>query len=277
MPFRFRLFCGAVAALISFAVAPATVPAAQAGDSAAYAADFERLLAFIGGSPLTPAEQQRVAERTAADLRADGAGVRKADDQTRAFLDKIAKDPPYAVAEKRAACRLSVELLPENDPTRRIVEAHDPTVAFDPAQKHLITERSLREIASAYAWVSKMLDTPGPDSHFARDERSFLRAQFVSLPGARQEAVAEVGRNYPIAVEVLERADKSKLDAWVTESRPIALKLDPQQRILRMADMLSQTYHTALDELLVQNSLMLGSAANYDMLYHRGYTSGIYR
>jgi hypothetical protein len=149
--------------------------------------------------------------------------------------------------------------------------------AFDPAQKHLITERSLREIALAYAGVSKMLDTPGPDSRFVDDIRSFLRTQFVSLPGARQEAVADVGRNYQIAVQVLERADKSKLGAWVAESRSIAPKLDPQQRSLRLADFLAQTYRAALDELLVRNSLVLGSAANFNMPYHRGYTSGIYR
>jgi hypothetical protein len=277
MRFRYRLFGAAVAALFALSLAPASVPLAQDRDSTAYAGDFAQLLEFVGGSPLTPAERQLVVDRTTADLRTDPAGVRKAGDRTRAFLDAIAKDPPYAVAERRAAFRLSVELLPQSDPARRIVEAHDPTVAFDPAQKHLITERSLREIALAYAGVSKMLDTPGPDSGFVDDIRSFLRTQFVSLPGARQEAVADVGRNYQIAVQVLERADKAKLEAWVAESRSIALKLDPQQRSLRLADFLAQTYHAALDELLVRNSLVLGSAANFNMLYHRGYTSGIYR
>jgi len=271
------MFRGAGVALFALALATAPLQAAQNGACAGCAADFQRLLAFVAAGPLTPAEQQRVSDQTASDFAKDPAGVRKADERTHAFLDKIAQDPPYAVAEKRAAFRLSVEQLPANDATRRIVEAHDPTVAFDPARKRLITEQSLQEMDRAYAWVSKMLDTPGPDSGFIPAERSFLKARFASLPDASQEAVANVGRNYPIAVQMLARADKSKVDAWIGESRPIALKLDPQQRSLRLADMLSQTYHTALDTLLVRDSVMLNSAANFNMLYHSGYTSGIYR
>jgi hypothetical protein len=277
MPFQYRIPRAWAAALVTLVLAASPVNAAESGSCSGCASDFQQLLAFIAGSPLTPAEQQRVSDRTASDFAKDPAGVRQADERTHAFLDKIAKDPPYAVAEKRAAFRLSVEQLPESDAGRRIVEAHDPTVAFDPARKRLITEQSLQEIDQAYAWVSKMLDTPGPDSGFIPAERSFLRARFASLPDASQEAVANVGRNYPIAVQVLARADKSKVDAWIAESRPIALKLDPQQRSLRLADILSQTYHTALDTLLVQDSVMLHSAMNFNMLYHSGYTSGIYR
>jgi hypothetical protein len=45
--------------------------------------------------------------------------------------------------------------------------------------------------------------------------------------------------------------------------------------------MLSDTYTVALNSELMHNavmhSIMLGSAANFNMLYHSGYTSGIYR
>jgi hypothetical protein len=274
-----RLLCCAGVAVFALAAAAAAgpAPAAQSDGAAAYAADFCRLLAFIGGSPLTPDEQRRVGDRTAADFRSDPSGVAKADEQTRAFLDKIAHDPPDAVADRREAFRLSVELLPDADPGRAIVEAHDPTVVFDRAHKRLVTERTLAELSRAYAWVSKLLDTPGPDAGFIAAERTFLKAQYAALPDARQDALAHVERNYPVTVDLVARADKAKIAAWAERSRPIALGLDPQQRSLKLADMLAETYTAALDDQIVRNSLMLGSAANFNMLYHSGYVSGIYR
>jgi len=281
MTFVTRLLSGACAAFLAIVSVAAPLRAGEGDGSDSAAADFGRFLAFIGGSPLSAAEQQRVAAVTSGQLRSDPAGLRRSDAQVRAFLDKMAKDPPEAVADRREAFRLGAEMLPDDDPGRQIIEAHDPTVVFDRAHKRLVTERSLVELSHAYAWVSKLLDTPGPDGDFISAERTFLRSQFASLPDARQDAVAHVERNYPVAVETIGRADKSKLDAWVRESRPIALKLDPQQRSLKLADMLSDTYTVALNSELLHNgvmhSIMLGSAANFNMLYHSGYTSGIYR
>jgi hypothetical protein len=271
-----RLLTGACAALLATVAVAAPLRATEGGGSEGIAADFVAFLDFVGGSPLTALEQQRVATVTSKEMRSDPEGLRKSDAQVRSFLDKMAHDPPDAKADRREAFRLGAELLPDNDPARQIVEAHDPTVVFDRAHKRLVTERSLVELSHAYAWVSKLLGTPGPDGDFISAERTFLRSQFASLPDARQDALTHVERNYPIAVEVIERADKTKIDAWVQESRPIALKLDPQQRSLKLADMLADSYTVAINKELI-DGILLGSAENYNMLYHRGYTSGIFR
>lgn len=281
MTFFNRLLAGMSAVGFAIVAVAAPLRATEGDGSDGVAADMGRFLTFIGGSPLSAHEQQLVAAATSKDLRSDPEGLRRSDAQVRSFLEKIAHDPPDAVADRREAFRLGAELLPDGDPGRQIVEAHDPTVVFDRTHKRLVTERSLVELSHAYAWVSKLLDTPGPGDDFISAERTFLRSQFASLPDARQDALAHVERNYPVAVDVIGRADKAKIDAWVRESRPIALRLDPQQRSLKLADMLSDTYTVALNSQLINNgvmhSIMLGSAANFDMLYHSGYTSGIYR
>ena len=212
-----------------------------------------------------------MADEASAEFRANAADARHNEAATRKLLDQLSQDPPWAAAESREFFRLDVEMLPQSSPGRAIVEAHDPTVAFDRARKYLVTERSLSELRQAYAWVSKLLGTPGPGSDYIPSERAFLRAQFASLPDARQEAFEHVERNYTVTANLIERADKAKVDAWVRESRPIALKLDPQQRSLRLADVLSETFTAALNEQLMRNAVMqntqLDSGAEYNSLY----------
>jgi hypothetical protein len=277
----FRVFRRAIAAsgaaLFALAVASVPCPAAAPGDTAGFAGDFSRFIAFVAGSPLSPAEQQRVSDETAAQLRTDAAGVRRGDAWVRDYLGKLAHDPPYAAADRREAFRLGFEMLPENDPGRRIVEAHDPTVVFDRAHKRLVTERSLAAWRDAFTYVAGLLNIPGPPEDFVATERVYVRANFASFSDDRQEALAHVERNYPVTRAILEKAEKSRLDAWEQQSRALALKLDPQARSLRLADMLRQTVDDALTHAEFEHNLLLGSAANYNMLYHAGYRSGIFR
>jgi hypothetical protein len=266
--------CGA--ACLAFTVASASASAAQNDDTAAFAADFSRFIAFVAGSPLSAGEQQRVAAETAAQMRSDAAGARRGDAWVRRYLAKLAHDPPYAAADRREAFRLGFEMLPADDPGRRIVEAHDPTVVFDKARKRLVTERTLTAWRDAFAYVANLLNIPGPPDDFVAAQRAYVRANFASLSDDRQEALAHVERNYPVTRTILEHAAKSRLDEWERQSRAIALPLDPQQRGLRLADMLRQTFRDALTQEAFEQNLLLGSAANYNMLYHAGYRSGIF-
>jgi hypothetical protein len=271
-----RFVTGLCAALFAVAAAAPSL-ATQNDEAAAIASDFDRVLAFAGSSPLSAPEKQRVAEETASALSSHPDDVRKGDVAVRKLLDKLAHDPPDFLAESRESLRLSFELQPQSDAARQIVEAHDPMVAFDRAHKRLVTERTLAEWRAAYAWIADLLTIPGPASDFIATERDYVRAHFASMPDARQEALAHVARNFPLAVALISQLPKAKADEYFRKSRQLAMGLDSEQRTLQLADMLASSFQITFDRRLARNGALLNSAANYNMLYHGGYMMGIYR
>jgi hypothetical protein len=266
---RFRFFVAFGFALLLSSLAFAGVRAADSAASST-AADFITLLSFVGGTPLTEPERQRVETETESQLRSDPAGVASSEAKVRKFLASLPRAEAWERASQRESMRYQFELLPAGEPARQIVERHDPTVLFDQANKRLITEGTLGAWQRACVWMTNFLSVPAPGPDFIAAQRAEVKAHFASLPSDKQEAIAHVERDFPDGVLLLDRADSEKREAFISKARPEAL--DPQKLGIRVADAMAKAYDIALQREIINSSILLNAGFNYNGLYHAGMT-----
>jgi hypothetical protein len=261
------LFSAVAAALL---LSGGWASAAPAGDAQvrAFAADFDDFLSFAGGVPLSADERREVAEQTAADFRSDPGVVRTVDADVRKVLANLHDGDEATVAERRETLRLQLAALPEPNLGRRIVERNDPTVVFDRAHHRLVTAASFAALRRGCTWMAGILGVPGPDAVAMARERMDVQANYGRFSDAQQDALAHLGRTVPLAQAAFDKADASKRAQFVAALRPYAR--EGKQLVPLTATVLAQA-NGAIETQRVNDSIVLMSTFNYNMLYHRSY------
>lgn len=144
-----------VAALATVVVSgPALAPVAARGQPAAQAAgvtpamqaDYDAVLEFLIGSPMTPAERAESRRLAAQEYRADPAKFRRGQVEVRKLLARIrASNDPVRLAALRADLYAAVHFAndPESQAGLRLIARRNPIIVADPETKTVVTARAL--------------------------------------------------------------------------------------------------------------------------------------
>jgi hypothetical protein len=164
------------------------------------------LLAFLDNAPLTAEEQKAVRNYLAAAMTAHPAALGQGVQQVAQAVDMLGHHDPQADALVRQMYRGAIEALPEGDTERRIVDAHDKTIAFNPQNRLIISEHTIGVIIAAAQWAARALGKPAPGDDLASDVRSVLASQFLTFDQANQEGFAHIEGNMAVAMPLLSHA-----------------------------------------------------------------------
>ncbi len=168
-----RIRCSLLALVV---LSPASALAQAAKQAPPPVHDLARLtqldigcLEFIVAAPLTSEERQQLAEAMRLTWQTDSERMAAAGGRMTAELAQDTKLSPENAEAMREAWR-GAQVFPGPNPMepwstteKRVINAHDPIVAVDPAQKWSITERSLAVLRDAAAWTAEVVGLPGPD------------------------------------------------------------------------------------------------------------------
>lgn len=213
-------------------------PAAAWGAAGAPApADLDRmarddttLLAFLDGAPLSAEEQRSVRSYLERAYAANPAGLTAGAARVEQALGLLATHEPRGEEAVRDAYRPALEALPPDDAERRIVDAHDRTVAFDPASRLIVTEHTLGAVRDAMRWSAGALGKAPPDAAFTAAMRDALARGFAGMDHANKLAYAHAGSNAATALPALSRApqadQRAALLRWGDADEPNHLMRD---------------------------------------------------
>jgi hypothetical protein len=244
--------------------------ASEAEDAAvrAYAADFDEFIAFVGAVPLSPDQRREVAAQTAVDFRANPDSVRVIDANARKVMAKLQAGDTAFVAEQRESLRLQMAALPESNLGHRLVERNDPTVIFDRTHGRLVTASSFAALRRGCVWLAGILGVPAPRADAIDRERAELRSGYDRLSVPEQDAFAHFGRTLPLTIAAYDKASPEQRAQFVKAVRPFAR--EGTQLVPLTATVLAQA-NGAIESQRINNSIVLMSTFNYNMLYRRGY------
>ena len=218
MRFKFMVLVASVAAVLAGSDAGAAEPSMP--DMDAMTRNDVAMLGFLGGVPLTPAEQRAVHSYLVVAYAAQPDKIAHGSQQVAVALLILARHNPRDDAVVRQAYRAGIEALPADDVERRIVDAHDKVIAYNPQARLIVTDHTLTSILVGTLWASKVLGKPAPDGVLADDIRGVIAAQFQSFDHANQEAYAHAELNMDTALPVLAHApaaeQKAALLKWGT-------------------------------------------------------------
>lgn len=184
------------------------------------------VLELVCGSPLAPEEQKLAAEAVASALRGNPDAWIHDSATWAPALARAGGDPAYAAA-LRQKLRLHVEEAKPSSPgleesdviERKIIHAHDATVAFDPKRSHIVTEATLRDLRQATLWFAVQAGLPGPSPDFIGAMRAWVKANYASADDVEARALANMAENFTVTPRVFASLDAKKRGTVLTEVR----------------------------------------------------------
>lgn len=195
-----------------------------------------------GGAPLTPAERKQVAGAVAGALRDNPEALLRNYAALTQPLERAARERAYAAGLRRVLRYAAEENMPAppgfeqlTATERQVVRAHDPTVVFDPARKHIVTEANLRDFRTASGWLARDWNLPPPTADFTAHIRDWFRASFVTADKDTAQVLATQGESFPFVAPGLAKADPKAKEAAILEVRRQLQAADPASRDLGLA------------------------------------------
>ena len=186
---------------VALPIASAQVARPSATDLVQHEIGMLQLLG--GGTTLSPAERQQAARVVQLALQAaPEAWIGFYARDTRILGRAAAHDDPD-VALLQEQGRLNAEigaaavpaLQPASTIEREIIRAHDPTVAFVPVAKLLLTERGLEALQRDAAFVAAKAALPPPSPQFVSNAQVRLRSGLSSDDAQYANALSHVRSN----------------------------------------------------------------------------------
>jgi hypothetical protein len=227
-------------------VAPLHPPTVRTVAANVNVGDFSDFLAFIAAAPLAASDRERISDAAHDQLRRHPLDVQEADSALRTFFLTLGSEQRFQKAGDRERLRFALEMLPENDTFRQVLDQTDPVIVVDRANKLIVTEATLTAWQSADDWATTLLGAPRPDAGFAAAQRAYLKANFATLSAERADAIAHLERNRYAMEIVLEQTHPDKRAAYLRASRSFAL--DGQRFPQRLADVMEQAYEAVVKE-----------------------------
>ena len=156
-----------------------------------------------GGTPLSPAEQQQAAHAVQLALQeAPEVWIGFYARDTRILGRAAAHDDPEVASiqeQGRLGAEIGAAAVPALQPVlaieREIIRAHDPTVAFVPAAKLLLTERGLEALGRDAAFVAAKAGLQPPSPRFVSDAEARLRSGLSGEDAKYDNALGHVRSN----------------------------------------------------------------------------------
>jgi hypothetical protein len=232
-PVRSRRGAGRLGVVLALAMAARTLPAYAQGAAASpptTAALVAREIAALelvgGGTPLTRDEQVQAEEAVASAMRANPEAWLRSEATWTEPLQRARGDRAYAAALRRTV-RLGVELASPPPAglehayaiEREIIHAHDPTVVFDRARGHLMTEASVRDLAIASSWFAARFGLPAPSAEAARHLSDWLEASYTGTDDHLAGALASAAEHAPFAARAFAGIDAKRREAAIGKLR----------------------------------------------------------
>ncbi len=184
--------------LVCAAGLPAGTAARAEEPVSAMAGDYITFLGHVGGSPLSSDEAQRIASVVQAGARSNPAGWTREHGYIITALKIFASGNSYAIAMSRENHRRDLAATPADNPMRQVIERHDPTIAWLPGPRLLVTVASLRALTQAASWARAYAGVPA-QADLGASEQARLGRDFASFSPALQDAYDHAGRNYAAA------------------------------------------------------------------------------
>ncbi len=199
--------------LIVFVVSPAAVPAQSSPSQAAVpsAAQMTRadiaVLEMVGGSALTAAERQQVAEAVDEGLQQNPKSWMQGYKNAQVALTLATYHNACADADSRENWRRDFANSPKPSRERDIMERHDPAVATlvgkGSAVTDIVSDYSLRVLAQTAAWANSRAGLPAPPKDLAVTARQQIQQGYATYPPELQTAYAHIGRNFASAAAMI--------------------------------------------------------------------------
>lgn len=181
------------------------------------------LLEFYGGgSPLSAEEQREAADIVAGALQEAPQAELAADAEAAKLLRVLRQAPPNLIALARENGRLNAQLhdavsqaLKQQQAVEaRIIATHDPVIVFDPANKRLVTEQSVRVLQHDDVFGASVFGVPPPGPDFAEQMRQAIPRTWPGMDNGMKEAMAHVERDLPYAPGFLQNTNPQKRAAF---------------------------------------------------------------
>ena len=212
------------------AVASAEAPlqaAPQATDPTLMISREIAILEFAANAPLAPSERRQVANDMQAALQTAPAQMAIWNRSYANLLARIPAMQPGDAEAERAGLRIGPvfppsaadNIEPISSTERRILEAHDPAVVVDAANKRLVTERSLVVLRDAAASTAQAAGLPGPDDGFIDQARQATRAGYSGFPKEAADGLAHIGLYARDEAGYLQTMVPAKRDAFFATQR----------------------------------------------------------
>ncbi len=188
-----------------------------------------KALEFLGGgSPLTGQERATAGQIVDTAMRADAQRWAQTDAVIARFLKKASSGDAatkntlrergrygYAFSSQRPAWPTEYAL------EKKIIEAHDPVVAIDPARKLVVTAQALPEMRRLAAWAATTYGVAPPRSDFDTVVRAVLQQQFTKMTPGDADLYAHFERRAALAPKFWESVPKAIHDKALVINRPV--------------------------------------------------------
>ena len=154
-----------------------------------------------GGTPLNAQEREQAAQVVDMAMRDAPDRWRQQDSAMADLLSNLARgSAPYKNAlwdaNRYAYAFPSGSGWPrEFAIEQRIIDAHDPVLAQDAAQKRVVTEHMMQSLAQSSAWIASRFKLPPPASDFETVVRATLRKQLGTVEPAIGDGLAHIERD----------------------------------------------------------------------------------
>lgn len=183
---------------------------AQQTDLKAIAARDQALVQFFGGgTPLTPSEQAEIeaAVRLTFTTNPQAAKTAASESEQLTILTKgrTAIETAVLIQGGRRAIAFSYlqALAPQplTATAARIVTAHDPVVASDPAKQYLVTHQTVRALVEANRKAAPLFNVPAPPPGPAAVEAlaASIHASWPTIDDGLRESLSNAQRDLPFA------------------------------------------------------------------------------
>jgi hypothetical protein len=238
--------------LVAAALALLSLPAAaSARDMEAMVEQEVDLVQFFGGgTPLTEAEQDRLAAGVRTAEASAPEAWNKAETDGAKLLQMIRSgSDPQRLGHIRASGRLALAvgpkpgdpLAPEIAADAAIVAAHDPVVVWDAAKKRLITRHTVQVMVAADRAGAPQFSQPVPGPAAEAELASEIHDAYPRLDDRTQVLLASAEALMPYAMPTLAKADPSRRADFIAKmGQRISAGPDEGNRLLRLTLVLAE-------------------------------------
>jgi hypothetical protein len=202
---------------------------------------------FCGGTTLTSAERSELDNAIRQSFATNPAGARAAADESAKLLALIPQHPgpQLATAIKFGRTAIAFSYLqalspqPVTQVVARIVAAHDPVVAEDPAKQYLVTMQTVRALAQSNHQGAALFSVPdpGPSPELLA---TAIRKYWSSTDDGMRQALSNAVRDLPFTEPYLAQTPPAARTKFIdTYHRTILEPPDPEARQLRLAEVMA--------------------------------------
>jgi hypothetical protein len=200
---------------------------AQQTDLKAITTRDEALVQFLGGgTPLAPPEQAEieaaVRQSFATDPQAAKAAASESEQLTILMKGRTAIEMAVLLQlGRRAIAFSSLQALSPQPLTAtavRIVNAHDPVVASDPAKQYLVTRQTVRALVEANRKAARIFSVPEPPPGPAAVDTlaASIHANWPTIDDGFRESLSNAQRDLPFAEPYLAESPPAAIAKFIS-------------------------------------------------------------